>query len=54
MSQRLLVFNEEDGALAPCQQTCPAEIDIPQYIRLIRKGDYEGAVNTIRERNPCC
>jgi formate dehydrogenase beta subunit len=25
-------FNEEDGALAPCQQTCPAEIDIPQYI----------------------
>jgi NADPH-dependent glutamate synthase beta subunit-like oxidoreductase/NAD-dependent dihydropyrimidine dehydrogenase PreA subunit len=52
MSQRLLVFNQEDQALAPCQQTCPAEIDIPKYIRLIREGDYEGAVNTIRERNP--
>ncbi|MGD9217551.1 MAG: (Fe-S)-binding protein, partial [Desulfobacteraceae bacterium] len=27
MSQRLLTFNEEDAALAPCQQTCPAEIN---------------------------
>lgn len=52
MSQRLLVFNQDDHALAPCQQTCPAEIDIPKYIRLIKEGDYEGAVNTIRERNP--
>jgi len=52
MSQRLLHFNEEDDALAPCRQTCPAEIDIPKYIACIREGDYEGAVNTIRERNP--
>jgi NADPH-dependent glutamate synthase beta subunit-like oxidoreductase len=52
MSQRLLHFNEEDDALAPCQQTCPAEINIPQYISQIRAGDYAGAVNTIRERNP--
>ena len=52
MSQRLLTFNEEDGALAPCQQTCPAEINIPKYIRQIKDGDYQGAVNTIRERNP--
>jgi NADPH-dependent glutamate synthase beta subunit-like oxidoreductase/NAD-dependent dihydropyrimidine dehydrogenase PreA subunit len=52
MSQRLLTFNEEDGALAPCQQTCPAEINIPQYISQIKNGDYAGAVNTIRERNP--
>lgn len=52
MSQRLLQFNEEDDALAPCRQTCPAEIDIPLYISQIRDGDYEGAVHTIRERNP--
>ncbi|MCG8642314.1 MAG: FAD-dependent oxidoreductase [Desulfobacterales bacterium] len=52
MSQRLLTFNEEDGALAPCRQTCPAEINIPEYIDNIRKGDYAAAVNTIRERNP--
>ncbi len=52
MSQRLLHFNEEDDALAPCRQTCPAEIDIPLYISQIKDGDYEGAVHTIRERNP--
>jgi formate dehydrogenase (NADP+) beta subunit len=52
MSERLLHFNQENDALAPCQQTCPAEIDIPRYISQIRKGDYEGAVRTIRERNP--
>ena len=52
MSQRLLHFNQEDDALAPCAQTCPAEIDIPRYISQIREGDYAGAVNTIRERNP--
>ena len=52
MSERLLHFNRRDDALAPCQQTCPAEIDIPKYIASIRKGDYECAVHTIRERNP--
>ncbi len=52
MSQRLLEFNQESGALAPCRQTCPAEINIPEYISQIKKGDYKGAVGTIRERNP--
>jgi formate dehydrogenase (NADP+) beta subunit len=52
MSQRLLHFNEEDDALAPCQQTCPAEIDIPKYIGHIKAGEYEAAVHTLRERNP--
>jgi NADPH-dependent glutamate synthase beta subunit-like oxidoreductase len=52
MSQRLLHLNTEDDALAPCQQTCPAEIDIPRYISHIREGRYDSAVDTIRERNP--
>ncbi len=52
MSQRLLEFNEDDGRLAPCAQTCPAQINIPKYIDQIRNGDYEGAVETLRERNP--
>lgn len=52
VSQRLLHLNAYDDALAPCAQTCPAEIDIPRYIGHIRKGEYEEAVNTIRERNP--
>lgn len=52
MSERLLSMNQEDGAHAPCAQTCPAQIDIPRYIQQIKNGDYAGAVNTIRERNP--
>lgn len=52
MSERLLHFNLDDDCLAPCRQTCPAEIDIPQYISQIKNRDYEGAVHTIRERNP--
>jgi len=51
-SERILHFNRSVDRLAPCRQTCPAEIDIPRYIAQIRQGDYEGAVNTIRERNP--
>ncbi len=52
MSERLLQINQKDQALAPCQQTCPAEIDIPKYILQIKNKDYRGAVATIRERNP--
>ena len=52
MSERLLAMNTEDGAHAPCAQTCPAQIDIPRYIRQIKEGDYEAAVSTLRERNP--
>lgn len=37
---------------APCQRTCPAEIDIPEYIRQISAGDYLGAVRVIKEKNP--
>lgn len=51
-AQRILHFNQSTDRLAPCRQTCPAEIDIPKYIAQIREGDYEGAVTTIRERNP--
>ena len=52
MSQKLLHLNQYDDRIAPCQQTCPAEINIPKYIHQIKTGDYDGAVNTIRERNP--
>ena len=52
MSERLLSCNQDNTALAPCRQECPAEIDIPRYIAQIREGQYEDAVNTIRERNP--
>ena len=28
------------AALVPCRYTCPAEIDVPRYVRLIREKDY--------------
>jgi formate dehydrogenase (NADP+) beta subunit len=52
VSDKVLLLNRFSGRLAPCQQTCPAEIDIPRYISQIKTGDYAGAVSTIRERNP--
>ena len=37
---------------APCQRTCPAQINIPAYIQAIGDGEYERAVRIIKERNP--
>jgi NADH-quinone oxidoreductase subunit F len=38
--------------ISPCQHTCPVGINIPKYVAHIADGEYEEAVNTIRERNP--
>jgi NADH-quinone oxidoreductase subunit F len=37
---------------APCIHTCPAEIDVPRYIRYIQKGQPEEALAVIREKIP--
>ncbi len=39
-------------ALIPCRYACPAEIDIPRYIRFIRQKDYAAATAVIREKVP--
>jgi len=36
----------------PCSSACPAGIDIPRYIRLIKEGKYPEAVAVIREKVP--
>lgn len=38
--------------LIPCRAECPAQIDIPAYLRLIREGKYSQAVGVIREKVP--
>ncbi|HUL20193.1 MAG TPA: FAD-dependent oxidoreductase [Thermodesulfobacteriota bacterium] len=40
------------AARVPCRYTCPAEIDIPRYIRLIREEKYSEATAVIREKVP--
>lgn len=39
-------------ALVPCRFTCPAEIDVPRYVRAIADGDCSLAVAVIREKVP--
>ena len=36
----------------PCVTLCPAHVDVPGYVALVGKGDYAGAIELIRERNP--
>ena len=37
---------------APCQEACPAGIDVPRYIRHIRNGQFSEALAVITERIP--
>ena len=37
---------------APCQNTCPANVDVPIYIDLIRQGRYADAYEEIMRENP--
>jgi len=37
---------------SPCQNACPAGIDVPRYIRLIAEGKFGEAVAVVREKVP--
>lgn len=52
MTDRLFHFNNENECLPPCRQLCPAQIDIPGYVQMAKEGDYAGAIERIKERNP--
>jgi formate dehydrogenase (NADP+) beta subunit len=39
-------------ALLPCKYQCPAEIDVPGYLRRIRSADFSAAEALVRERAP--
>jgi len=38
--------------LVPCVGTCPAGVNVPEYIRRIAAGDFRGAAAVVRERLP--
>lgn len=47
-----MIITKEPSGPAPCQKACPANIDVPRYIRAIQKGDFTLALAVIRERIP--
>jgi glutamate synthase (NADPH/NADH) small chain len=40
-----------DCKKSPCIAGCPVDIDIPAFVKLIRNGDFIGAIHKIKERN---
>lgn len=41
-----------EDTLLPCKSTCPAEIDVPRYVRHVKEGEYGAATAVIREKAP--
>jgi len=50
--EELMKDQSRKAALVPCKSRCPAEIDVPRYVRAIKEGDYPAAVAVIREKVP--
>ena len=48
----LFRLNRGDDCLAPCQQTCPAQIDIPRFIKAIKEKRFDHALKIIKEHMP--
>jgi formate dehydrogenase beta subunit len=40
------------AALVPCRYICPAEVDVPGYVRMVRAGEYAAAADLIGEKAP--
>lgn len=50
--EHLVKGRKRKKALVPCRFTCPAEIDVPRYVRLVREKKYSEATAVIREKVP--
>ncbi len=48
----LLLSDHFADCVAPCANRCPADVDIPRYVRAVAEGRYDDAVEVIRETNP--
>lgn len=47
-----LLSDHNADCIAPCVQTCPANVDIQSYLRQVGNGNYEQAVRVIKDSNP--
>ena len=49
--EQLLTDHNAD-CQAPCEQACPAHIDIQRYLSLVADGNMDAAIQVIKDRNP--
>lgn len=47
-----LLCDHNADCVAPCVETCPANIDIQTYLSHVADGNYAAAINVIKDRNP--
>lgn len=47
-----LLCDHNADCVAPCVQTCPANIDIQTYLNHVSTGNFEAAIRVIKDRNP--
>jgi len=52
VTRRLMREYTTEECTTPCQRSCPAGIDIREYIRQISLGNFHRSVQVIKERNP--
>jgi formate dehydrogenase (NADP+) beta subunit len=52
VTRRIMREYTTEECTTPCQRSCPAGIDIREYIRQITIGNFHRSVQVIKERNP--
>jgi Na+-translocating ferredoxin:NAD+ oxidoreductase RNF subunit RnfB len=52
VTRRIMREYTTEECTTPCQRSCPAGIDIREYIRQISLGNFHRSVQVIKERNP--
>jgi heterodisulfide reductase subunit A len=45
-------FTIDKRGIPPCRSSCPAGVNVPGYIGLIKKGKFKEALTMVREENP--
>ncbi|MDT8448289.1 MAG: FAD-dependent oxidoreductase [bacterium] len=52
MNLDLILSDHAGDCIAPCEATCPSNVDIQGYIAHVANGNFEAATKLIKERNP--
>jgi len=52
VTRRIIREYTKEECVTPCQRACPSGINIKEYVRLIREGDFHGSLQVIKERMP--